>query len=70
MVIASRLRKGQLVWNSQIGIRLVADVKPIRKSSIDKPILSVLFLDHTPVACSDKQWQDSLILKTLSDIKE
>jgi hypothetical protein len=69
MVNASKLKKGQLVFSPAIGLRLVADVKPIRKSSIDKPILSVLFKDHTPVRCDDPQWQDSLVVQTMSDLK-
>jgi hypothetical protein len=70
MINATKLRKGSLIWTPQIGLRLVADVKPIRKSSIEKPFLAVLFKDHTPVACSDSQWQDSLVVQTMSDLKE
>jgi hypothetical protein len=70
MVNASKLRKGSLVWHPQVGLRLVADVKPIRNSSIDKPYLAVLFKDHTPVRCDDPQWQDSLIIQTMSDLPE
>jgi hypothetical protein len=69
MVNASKLRKGSLIWTPQIGIRLVADVKPIRNSSIEKPFLAVLFKDHTPVPCSDPQWEEALIIQTLSDLK-
>jgi hypothetical protein len=70
MVNASKLKNGSLIWTPQIGIRLVADVKPVRNSAVEKAILSVLFKDHTPVRCDDKQWQDSLILHTISDMRD
>jgi hypothetical protein len=70
MINAAKLRKGSLVYSPRIGLRLVADVKAIRNSSIEMPFLAVLFKDYSPVRCDDPQWQDSLIIHTVSDLKE
>jgi hypothetical protein len=70
MVNATKLRKGSLVYSPRIGLRLVADVKEIRNSSIEKPFLAVLFKDHSPVRCDDPQWQESVIVQTISDLKQ
>jgi len=70
MLNANKLRNGSLIYAPQIGLRLVADVKEIRNSSIEKPFLAVLFKDHTPVRCDSPIWQDALIVRTMTDLKE